>query len=657
MKKTNFWAQNFDKAAEHCRQICQEEVKATIAWANDICEQKYLFRGHWEMERTNVPVIFENEIGWDVVPAGDPEWVYAFNRLSIFVVLGKAWRYTADEKYVHAFVKQMSSWLLQVPFSKQATQTTWRSIETGIRCKNILLSISLMQNSGLLTDAFLKKIDKSLLQHAEWLVEANSTFQKISNWGVLQDHGLFILGAYFENDEWLQLAATRLNEELFYQVLADGTHWEQSPLYQCEVLQCCLDTILVAKRIGFLLPQEFLQRTLGMSQGLANLMRPDGLLVCQSDSDEVDARDVVAFAAVLFGNADLKAVADDCLYEENIWDFIDLAEEYYSLPTGKRPKSVVLPASGNTMLRGGDTAQDDFLHMHCGSLGSGHGHADLLHVDLVSHGQTILADTGRYTYVDGDLRKLLKSPAGHNTILVDGQWFTEYKDSWSYENIAEPLKGEYRLNNLADYSSGMHLGYRAQGVLPKREVLRLGKNTWVIWDTLFPFDENEHRYQHLFHFGIEGKAILSPSENTLSYISEKASADFVFCGERANLRLESSPISREYNLLEETSCLWADYVASGFAQFITVVQTGQGSVVSQVQAEIVPVSLQAAQKELPLHIATGLKITNKETEWTIINCHNEVIDQVDLFTANGYCGYGKKLVFNQQNRQGVCLAW
>ena len=128
----------------------------------------------------------------------------------------------------------------------------------------------------------------------------------------------------------------------------------------------------------------------------------------------------------------------------------------------------MLPDSGNCMLRGGE---DSYVHMHCGCLGSGHGHADLLHVDAGIAGEDVLIDSGRYTYVNTPLRRELKSPAAHNTTRVDDLDFSTCLDSWGYSALAIPIKGDHCFTDPADYVSGAHLGYLKQGLLPMRKLV------------------------------------------------------------------------------------------------------------------------------------------------------------------------------------------
>ena len=97
-----FWCPDVADAAAAVRSRCPEDVQRCISIADDVLENRFLFRAHWEMERTCEPVQFgtaESDIDWACVPAGDPEWLYAMNRHTSFVNLGKAWQYTRDIRY------------------------------------------------------------------------------------------------------------------------------------------------------------------------------------------------------------------------------------------------------------------------------------------------------------------------------------------------------------------------------------------------------------------------------------------------------------------------------------------------------------------------------------------------------------------------------
>ncbi len=612
--KINFWYTDFDGLPPAC-----------MAQADLICENRFMFDTRWEMERTHEPVHFPGRIDWETTPNGDPEWVFAFNRLTFLLTLGQAWRKTGLPKYADAFARLLEEWLDDVPFSEERKQTSWRAIETGIRCEHLLRACALFEGSPALTPALLSRVEKSLETHAAWLLEAHGPFQRLSNWGVIQNHGLFLLGLAFENERWRDTAMRRLDEALSMQVFPDGSHWEQSPMYHCEVLHCALDTLEAAHWVGFAPPARFLEKTRAMARALTLWCRPDGLLLCQSDTDEIDAGDMMEQAARLFSDPTLGVPA---------------------------PYSAMLPDSGNAMLRDGPGADAGFLHFHCGCLGSGHGHADLLHVDLVACGESILADSGRYTYVEGPLREALKRPSAHNTLTVDGQDFTVYTNTWQYDVIAEPVKGEYRFTPMVDYVSGGHLGY--PGVFVRRRALRLGRGLWVLWDECLTGDPNPHVYERFFHFGPDGHA--EPEESGAVYWGKTAAARLALPDDGLALSMVRRPLSREYNKLEESDCLTIRAERTGTAAFAAVIAVGASSPPA-LSAERIPVTLAKAGLALPASKAGALRIRHGGEEWTVIVCHTEIISQVDLLTANGQSGYGKVLVFGPGCEEGLALAY
>lgn len=643
------------ETAKRVRQSFPDEVNRCLSLADQICGNTFVFREHWEMERTNKPVTFGNNILWDETPNGDIEWVYAFNRHSIFPVLGQAWRYSGQQKYPETFVRLAGDWLARAPLTEQSAKTTWRPLEAGIRCENWLRAFALFENSPAFTGEFRSRMEKSLGTHAEWLIESHGAFQVLSNWGIMQNHGLYLLGIAFDRTDWRELAASRLDEALGAQVMPDGSHWEQSPMYHGEVLHCCLDTILAAQRGQHTLPGSFLKRACSLAKALAFLIRPDGLLVCQSDSDEIDARDLLVQAALLFEDPLLKAYAGAALFPQTLWDFgADVQKRYEALPMGKRIGSVALPDSGNYMLWDGTDHNAGFLHFHCGTLGSGHGHADQLHVDLICNKETILADSGRFTYVELPIRESFKRPSAHNTTLVDGEDFTVYRSSWNSGPIAEPIKGEYRFTHIVDYVSGAHLGYLGMGVFTRRRVLRLGHGLWVFWDEFHTAGDAAHTYERFFHFGPGAEVNLCGQG--IEYMGRRCAARFVFPGEGLSFGLEQKSLSREYNRLEEGGFLTVTAKRGGTCGLVTVAAVETGRTAPPLTVTPLEVSLVKSGQALPPHTAGAVRVNRDGEEWVVLVCMSEIISEVDMLAAGGKAGYGKVLVFGPDG-YNYCLAY
>ena len=63
----------------------KEDVESAMATAEDAIKQRFIFNQRWDMERTYVAETFDGETNFMHQPGGDPEWVYAFNRLKHFI--------------------------------------------------------------------------------------------------------------------------------------------------------------------------------------------------------------------------------------------------------------------------------------------------------------------------------------------------------------------------------------------------------------------------------------------------------------------------------------------------------------------------------------------------------------------------------------------
>ncbi|MDR2900146.1 MAG: heparinase II/III family protein [Treponema sp.] len=646
----NIWGSGKDAAAL-CKTHDPEAARDYIARANDICENQFIFRDHWEMEKTNEPVQFAESIDWFCKPGEDSEWTFAFSRHSFLLVLAKAYALTGDEKYITHYTRLVLDWIKAVPLTDAAKKTTWRSIEAGLRCENWLKSMMLIKDCKNLPVELFAEMDACLRIHAEYLVEAHGDFQRLSNWGVLQDRGLFLAGIYFAEQRYIDLTLKRLSDNLRLQVLPDGIHWEQSPQYHAEVLQCFLTVTQAAMRCNVALPKGFADAVHRMAKALSLWIKPNGRLICQSDSDNVDARDVLVQAAVLFSDAELKTLANNEFFDGNIWNMgIDAIKQYQDMKAlPHKPRSIAFPQSGNYILRD----ENNFLHMHCGSLGSGHGHADLLHIDLFAHGKDILIDSGRFSYVDSAIRHELKSPAAHNTITVDGKDFSVYKNSWDYSKISMPIKGEYFFAEQCGFISGGHLGYLQEGVFVFRKVVQAAPGLFIIFDELYA--EGNHTYTQHFHFNNEGEVMLDGS--SARYEGKSAHAKLIVLTPDANLSLIDVPLSRTYNELEQGRCLRVDCKEEGFAGLVTVISTAPVNSALNVTAELIPVTLTRNGETVPNKKAQAVKINKENDEYTVICLHEEIISEVGLIEANGHKGYGKVMVFAPNNTNGITLAW
>ena len=540
----------------------------------------------------------------------------------------------------------LAGWLDRVPRTPASESTTWRALEAGLRPENWLRALGLFGPA--VPEALGRRIDESLAAHGDYLARAHGPFQRLSNWGAIQAHGLFLIGLWLGRADWQALALGRLTENLCHAVLPDGVQWEQSPMYHCEVLHALLDTLLLAERNGIAVPPLLPEKARAMCRALAVWAAPDRTILPQGDSDVIDAGDLLAAGALLFRDPLLAAAAQGPLCEETLWDFgPDAPARLAALPAAWPDcPSQKLEASGNYILRSAWGREDTWIHFRAGSLGGGHGHADLLHVDVYHGGEAVLTDAGRGTYVDGGLRRALKGPAAHNTFRVDGAGFTCYRGTWEWGPIAQPLPALARFTPLADRLAGGHLGYLAQGAAVERQLVFLKPGLLVGADILRAPDGRPHRAEQFFHFG-PGR--LTTGESAVLWEGGRTCAQLHWLsGQRAECF--AAPCAPAYNRLEDAPALRLDApAAAGVTALVWVLSLG-----GPCQAELVPVSTGAGQP-LPPGTAGAVRIRRDGAESTVLFSWQAGSHDAGLLCAGDCTGHGNVLVFTPQCPQGLCL--
>src|SRR5690606_7836799 len=87
---------------------------------------------------------------------------------------------------------------------------------------------------------------------------------------------LVFAGAFFEGKEaeaWLRKGLRMIERELREQVLADGGHFERSPMYHAIVLEDLLDLIQLAQRYPDLFPEARLLHWQTLSSAMLHWLR------------------------------------------------------------------------------------------------------------------------------------------------------------------------------------------------------------------------------------------------------------------------------------------------------------------------------------------------------------------------------------------------
>ncbi len=695
--------------AEYLNERFPKDAAHVIEIADQVCRNYFTFTSKWDLEQAPYPVEFDGQIDWEVNPCGDPEFVWQFNRHRFFLCLGQAYLMTGQEKYAKKLVELLCDWIQRVPLVQEHEDKAWRSLEAGFRGEYWTKAAACIQGSTTFTPQVQKLYEDSLLQHARYLEEKHSAYKCISNWGVIENHGLFEIAVTLadqkQREHYVKLALEHLRQAVRIQFMDDGVHWEQAFMYHCEVVRCYLDVFLIARKHGICLPAGMEDTIKKALYAMMAWQKPDSHMYMSGDSDDLDMQECFVLGAYYFQDEKLKGAAGGRLDYEAAWCFgLDLGlepresagagreeikrdtgadafidwktavsagrkalEDYESL--GERQPdfcSAALTDSGHFYLRSDWGPGANLAHFTCGTLGAGHGHSDKLHVDLVMGGRDVLVDAGRYTYRMEQGRREFKDPQAHNTSIVDGKLFTVCKDSWECTKLSQPANTAYRFTDKYGYVQGGHLGYMEDGVFMNRRIVHIMPDIYIIIDEMY--GTGKHTYETYFHFSEAGSADLSDidkfgttdiSSRIAQYKDAAGSVDICFLAEgfahgQAEVSRESSWIARHYNQKMSNSCLKVTQHSDGFTSLYTVFSSGSIRACEKISAGSALKSVMYEPKQ-----AEALRIRTDRTEYILIVCHEEVSSPTDLVTVGGCAGFGNVIVFDRAQEEfgGTVLHW
>ncbi|MCI0658170.1 MAG: heparinase II/III family protein, partial [Acidobacteria bacterium] len=279
---------------------------------------------------------------------------------------------------------------------------------------------------------------------------------------------LVFAGTFFDREEarsWRNKGIQILEREVPEQVLADGGHFERSPMYHSLILEDLLDLINLAQVYPPALPDpKLIQTWLAAAQHLRGWLRamchPDGEIALFNDAAfeiACSPRELDAYARRL-GLADIRE-GKGCIEALSASGYIRL----------KRGPAVAL--------------------LDVGAIGPdhlpGHAHADTLSFELSLYGQRVLVNSGTSCYGNTPERLRQRGTAAHTTVTVDGQDSSEVWGGFRVARRARPLG--LKLENLGEtlrVECG-HDGYRRLSGKPvHRRSWELGERAFLIHDRI-----------------------------------------------------------------------------------------------------------------------------------------------------------------------------
>jgi hypothetical protein len=420
----------------------------------------------------------------------DEEWCIEWCKFYYGLDLAHAFATTSQRRFLSAWERLVGSFIEQVPVGWDVADVAGRRLQNWIYAWQAFAAAPAFDG---LADGLDEALRVSIGEQARF-VRDNLAPER--NHRTLELYALLIVALALPEDDpdgaLARFSVDELHRNLLEDFRADGVHREASTHYHMIALRSFVGAREQARRFGLRLPDGF-EAQLGRACDFAlHCVRPDGGIPALSDADG--------------GNYDeLLLMAADSLRRDDLRHAATRGRE----GVAPRERHASFPVGGYHVQRSGwgdgDAAFEDerYLIFDCGPLGDGgHGHYDLLSVEIAAGGGPLVVDPGRYTYAEGapNLRRWFRGTAAHNTVCVDATDQTPYRRKKPKGPVAE---GRF-LGRLSGPGLDVLRGEAASPVYEarhERAIAFVADAYWVIDDRVR--GERDHRCDARWHLAPE----------------------------------------------------------------------------------------------------------------------------------------------------------
>jgi uncharacterized heparinase superfamily protein len=412
---------------------------------------------------------------------------------------------TGETRYVDLFRGLAADWIARNPVG---VGDGWHPYTISRRIPNWIYALTL---TGLATDGEASPMIASLYKQARFLID-NLEFDALGNHLIANIRALLFAGAFFAGEEarrWWVTGERLLQREIAEQFLADGGHFERSPMYHTLVLQDLLECAALFRH-GTGIPVWLREAICRATVWLSHMIHPDGGVALFNDAtlEGPSYPEMAAFTRGLIGSQPAGAAIG---WRQWVW--CGRAAECPDLPcdgstpsrTGGEPAPsatlTAMPESGYFVLR--DLAAGHALFFDaaelCPTYIPAHAHADLLSFELSLFGRRVIVDSGVCEYANGPWRDYCRSTRAHNTLQVDGQDQAEIWGSFRLGRRARPTALRWSASSGQVEVSATHTVYRRlKGEVSHRRRILYDGSCYHVSDEVT--GAGIHRVESFLHF-------------------------------------------------------------------------------------------------------------------------------------------------------------
>ena len=433
-----FWSRAYRPPVDRYPHPARRIVQGT--WIVPVIKPPHLIRA-WEFTFLGVTRDCRFPADWNN-PTIEKLWLYNLHYFDVLHHMD-----AASRQQLHA--ELLLKWIAENP---PGTGNGWEPYPTSLRIVNWVKWALANDCSEPVIQSLAVQI-RYLLKRLEYHLLGNHLF---ANGKALVFGGLFFTGA--EAEKWLARGLGIIERQLAEQVLADGGHFERSPMYHEIILEDLLDLMNIMSAYGAPVPDSWRDRARRMLSWLMAMCHPDGDIALLNDA---------AFGVAARPEA-LRVYADKLGIEggsQPLTSLIHLAESGY-VRWQNEDACVILDV--------GDIGPD-YL--------PGHAHADTLSFEMSLLGRRFIVDSGTSCYGLSEERLRQRATLAHNTVSIDGIDSSEVWSGFRVARRARPFDLEIGKSGAPVTISCSHDGFcRKRKGLIHRRTWELGSKSLRIRD-------------------------------------------------------------------------------------------------------------------------------------------------------------------------------
>lgn len=336
----------------------------------------------------------------------------------------------------------------------------WESYPTSLRIINIIkLGLSnFVLNDKILLNLYIQS--RFLRNNCEWHLMGNHLLVNFK--------ALIFAGIFFETNEsynWLKYGFSSYNKQIKKQILKDGAHFEQSPMYHISIIEDILDIINLVENSKYKIKYntQHLRKTLNlMFLWLENMTHNDGEISYFNDS-------------VLYEYPNRRQLIN---YSKKIG--LNINNNGYIYKDYKN----FLPSGYFICNRDNFKFIADIGNIKANYI-PGHTHADTLSYELSINDKKFITNLGISTYENSITRLNQRGTASHNTVTINDENSSEIWSSFRVAKRSKIIKKIITTKSNNIFLTASHNGYSKflNKVIHERN-WEIGKNYIIVNDTI-----------------------------------------------------------------------------------------------------------------------------------------------------------------------------